>query len=141
MSAAINILIIDDEPYIRFTMSMILKRAGYNAAVAANAREGFRQLKSQNFQLVLLDVHMPGVSGMQLLPEIRRHFPDLPVIILTGYGSSEIQESALRLGVGGFLQKPMEPSIILNRIKDTLLNQPPLIKKDLINNLRLVDLP
>lgn len=120
MFAANKILIIDDEPNICETMSMILQRAGYMTCVAMNAQEGLRQIKNQNFHLVLLDIHMPFVSGMQILPEIKRHLPELLVMILTGYGSPEIQDTALRQGVNGFLHKPIEPTILLSKIKDTI---------------------
>ncbi|MGE5224766.1 MAG: response regulator [Omnitrophica WOR_2 bacterium] len=129
MLAANKILIIDDEPNICETMSMILKRAGYITSVAMNAQEGLRQIKSQNFHLVLLDINMPFVSGMQILPEIKRHLPELLVMILTGYGSPEIQDAALCLGVNGFLHKPIEPSILLSKIKDTFRGKQSSIRK------------
>lgn len=133
MLAANKILIIDDEPNICETLSTILKRAGYITSVALNAQEGLRQIKNQNFQLVLLDINMPLVSGMQILPEIKRYLPGLLVMILTGYGSSEIHENALRLGVNGFLHKPIEPSILLTKIKDTITGKQSSIQKGFAN--------
>lgn len=123
-----RILIVDDEPRLRATMDIIFKNAGYISNVAANAHEALETLRKNHFNVVLLDVKMPGVNGLQLLPEILHLYPGLPVVILTGYGTPEIASEAVRMGVKDYIQKPVEPANLLARLGDLMKREYPLAR-------------
>ena len=119
-TAACNILVIDDEPNLRASLAMILKRAGYTTTVAASAQEALEMFPSKSFDLVFLDLQMPGMSGMQLLPKLIKLSPQLPVVILTGNGSLDSAQEALLLGARGYLMKPINPWEIIDRVASIL---------------------
>lgn len=118
MGIAYSILIIDDETNLRCTLGIILQRAGYLVTGASGAQEALQLLSARKHDLVFLDLKMPGMDGMQLLPEILRIDPDLPVLILTANASLETAIRALGLGAEGYLLKPLDPDQILNRVKE-----------------------
>lgn len=123
MNPASKILIIDDEPNLRSTLAIILKRGGYSVDSVADAQAALQKLISERFDLVFLDLKMPGMSGMQLLPEVRLLYPDMPILILTANASLETAIEALRLGARGYLLKPLDPSQILVRLEEIFREQ------------------
>lgn len=108
-----TILIVDDEQMIRDLLVDILSAAGnYRLLTAANGEEALTVFTNQEVDLVLTDLRMPGVGGLELLAELRRIKDDVPVVILTGYGKSEDVIEALRLGASNFLMKPQEIKLV-----------------------------
>lgn len=108
-----TILIVDDEQMIRELLVDILSAAGnYRLLTAANGEEALTVFTNQEVDLVLTDLRMPGVTGLELLAELRRIKEDVPVIILTGYGRREDVVEALRLGASNFLMKPQEIKLV-----------------------------
>jgi DNA-binding NtrC family response regulator len=124
-----SILIIDDEPKLRYSLSMILVKAGFSVTEANGAQEALDALHKKPFDLVFLDLNMPGMGGMQLLPEILHLYPGIPVIILTGNGSLETAEKAINWGVRGYLLKPMSPFEIIDRVSKVIKEERLLKKK------------
>lgn len=120
------ILIIDDELNLRSSLSYILQRVGYQVITAGNAQEALQHLVSQRFDLVFLDLKMPGMDGMELLPEIRLIDPHLPVIILTANNSLETAIQTMRKGARGYLMKPFDPEQILARADEVIQEEKPL---------------
>ncbi len=112
-----TILIIDDEPKLARSLALILQRAGYRVSTAATAHEGLQALQAGAFDLVFLDIKLPDQSGIQLLPQIRSLYPDMPVIILTAHASLETAIEAVRSGATDYLLKPIDPEAILARVK------------------------
>ncbi|MBI1387068.1 MAG: response regulator [bacterium] len=107
------ILIVDDEQMIRELLVDILSSAGnYRILTAANGEEALHVFTNHEVDLVLTDLRMPGMSGIELLAELRRIKEDIPVIILTGYGRREDVIEALRLGASNFLMKPQEIKLV-----------------------------
>ena len=102
MDSHYSILIVDDEPNLRTTLSLILQRDGYTVTTAGNADEAHEQLHARQFDLVFLDIKMPKKSGLILLTEIKQQFPDLPVLLLTAFASLESAIEAVRRGVDMF---------------------------------------
>ncbi len=115
-----TILIIDDEVNLRSSLSYILQRVGYQVKTASGAQEALHHLVSQQFDLVFLDLQMPGMDGMQLLPEIQLINPHLPVIILTANANLETAIQTMRRGARGYLMKPFDPEQILARADEVL---------------------
>jgi DNA-binding response OmpR family regulator len=111
-----TILIIDDEPKLARSLALILQRAGYRVTTAGTAKEGMQFLQSGAFDLVFLDIKLPDQSGIQVLPQIRKLYPDMPVVILTAHASLETAIEAVRAGATDYLLKPIDPEAILARV-------------------------
>jgi DNA-binding NtrC family response regulator len=115
-----SVLIIDDEANLRSTLGIILQRGGYAVRGAANAQEALQILSGSKFDLIFLDLKMPGMDGMQLLPIIRSQHVETPVLVLTANASLDTAIEALRMGARGYLLKPIDPSQILSRVYEVL---------------------
>jgi len=108
-----SILVVDDDLNLRQTLVMILRNAGYEVFFAENAQKCLLLLQTREYHLMVLDHKMPDMNGMTLLSVIRRTYPDLPVVFLTGNGSPELEKEAWEKGVKGYLIKPADPEKIL----------------------------
>jgi DNA-binding response OmpR family regulator len=118
-----SILIIDDEPNLRRSLALILQRAGYSVNTAENDRDVKHYLSAGAYDLVFLDLKMPEVNGMELLPEMRQMYPEMPVLILTAHATLESAIEAVRKGARDYLLKPIDPEEILARVKQILDEQ------------------
>ena len=116
-SAGAKILVIDDESAIRESLELLLTLEGYQVRMAVDGEEGLRILDQDNFDLVLLDLALPGQSGLDLLPQIKNRQPDLPVIMITAYGTVENVVEAIRAGAENFVQKPWDNEKLLADIR------------------------
>lgn len=115
-----SILVVDDEAGLRLTLSLIFQKNGYKVEAASNGNEALEKLTLQTFDLVFLDLNMPGMSGTELLVEIHSRHPRLPVLILTAHATLESAIQAVRLGARDYLVKPAEPTVLLARAADIL---------------------
>lgn len=106
MAAARRLLVIDDDKNIRTTLRQALEGDGRAVETAADGAEGLERLRAEPFDLVLLDLKMPKMSGQDVLAEARRHRPDVPVVIITAHGDVETAVEALQAGAAHFIQKP-----------------------------------
>lgn len=102
-----RILVIDDEPAVAGVLAEALRDDGNDVIVAGGGEEGLQVLAQNPPDAVFLDIVMPGMDGIEVLRRIRVVYPDLPVIILSGWASPGQLESARRLGVTDVLQKPV----------------------------------
>jgi two-component system OmpR family response regulator len=103
-----HVLVVDDEPEMRDLLRKVLEKEGYRVSVAADGREAARALLGPRPDLVITDLLMPDVGGLDLLTEIRRTHPDLPVIIVTAFGDWHTYSRALELGAAAFISKPLK---------------------------------
>ena len=103
-----HILVVDDEELYRRALERILRRVGHSVSTARNAAEAMAVVTSGPLDLVLCDVKMPGISGLELVRQIKDVHPDLPCIVVTGYGSAESSLDALRAGAFWYLEKPFD---------------------------------
>src|ERR687884_119905 len=94
-----RILVVDDETPIRVTMSDMLRRRGYDVVAAASGEEALALLHQRPFDLLLLDLRMPGLSGLDIAQRARELHPDAAIIILTGHGSLDSAVEGIHLGV------------------------------------------
>lgn len=115
-----KILVVDDEPNLLHSLAYILNRAGYDITTAQNVNNVIAALKLKTFDLIILDLKMPDMDGLSLLRSIRLWHPQIPVFILTAYGSFESAIEALRLEARDYLQKPVDPASLLDRIHQLL---------------------
>jgi len=104
----VTVLVVDDEELYRRALERILKRVGYEVVTARDASEAMRVVSTQPLDLVLSDVKMPGINGLELVRQIHEFDADLPCIVITGYGSAESSVDALRAGAFWYLEKPFE---------------------------------
>lgn len=100
------VLIVDDEKNIRLTVSQSLESIGLDTDTAMNGEEALAKLKANDYSLILLDLKMPGMDGMQVLRRIREVRPEVRVIVITAYGTVESAVEAMKLGTVDFVQKP-----------------------------------
>ena len=116
-----SLLIVDDEHNIRLTLSRALETLKVDIDTAANGEEALAKLKEKEFTLILLDLRMPGMTGMEVLQKLREIRPDIRVIIMTAYGTIESAVEAMKLGAVDFIQKPFVPAEIrelVSRVMD-----------------------
>ena len=115
-----TILVIDDELGIREGCRRVLVREGHQVVVAATGEDGWQQIQSGQFDLVLLDVMMPDIGGMELLKRIVAFDPDLVCIIITGYATVELAVQAIRQGAHNFIAKPFDANTLLVTVQQGL---------------------
>src|SRR6202789_855216 len=119
-SSAASILVIDDEAAIRESLEVLLTLEGYRVRMANDGEQGLRALEQDNFDLVLLDLALPGQSGLELLPQIRERQPETPVIMITAYGTVDNVVEAVRAGAENFVQKPWDNEKLLADIRSAV---------------------
>ena len=117
MATKIRVLMVDDEAQFRKTTRKILSKKGFEAILAASGEEALEQL-SEHPDVVVLDIKMPGMNGHQVLKEIRRRNPELPVIMLTGHGSRPSAREARVAGAFDYLSKPCDINLLAAKIKE-----------------------
>ncbi len=137
MSLKKTILVVDDEKNLRMSLSFMLQKEGYEVENAANGREALEHLRARSWDLMFLDLNMPGMSGIDLLVEIHMQYPFLSVLILTAHATLETAVQAVRLGARDYLIKPAEPNLILVRVSEILTeDRQPLRKKEIVGEIQ-----
>jgi DNA-binding response OmpR family regulator len=106
------VLIVDDEKNILLTLSQSLEVLQLETDTATNGEEALAKLKEKEFGLILLDIRMPGMDGMEVLRQVREIRPDIRIIMISAYGTIEVAVEAMKLGAVDFIQKPFSPEEI-----------------------------
>ncbi len=117
-----SILIIEDDSLIRESMSEVLSMDHYNVEMAGSADEGFEKLTKRKFALALVDMRLPDSGGIDILKKAKDRYPDLDIIMMTGFGTVETAVEAMKMGARDYLTKPInddELRILIRRIFDT----------------------
>jgi DNA-binding NtrC family response regulator len=115
------ILIVDDEPIVRESIRDWLKNSGYQVATAETGEEALEMVEKEDFSVVVLDVRLPGKTGIKVLQELKALKPQIKSIIITAYPTAEMSAEAKKLGAVDFLIKPIAPDDLERLIKETLL--------------------
>lgn len=113
-----SILIIDDEESIRSTLSQALRDEGYQVSSAASGMDGLDSIRHQRPDVILLDIWMPGMDGLEVLKQIKADWPDLAVVMMSGHGNIETAVKATKLGAFDFAEKPLSLEKILVLIQN-----------------------
>jgi DNA-binding NtrC family response regulator len=113
-----NVLLVDDEVDFLETLTKRLRRRNVNTFEARNSYEAFQVLQHEPIDVVVLDVKMPGIDGIQALREIKRLYPSVEVIMLTGHANVEVALEGMELGAFDYLMKPMDTDELLYKIQD-----------------------
>ena len=114
------ILIVDDEPIVRESIRDWLQEAGYPVATAESGEEALKMMETQDFSVLVLDVRLPGKTGVQILREVKTLKPQIKSIIITAYPSAELAVEAMKLGAVDYLIKPVAPDELERLIRETL---------------------
>lgn len=113
----INILVVDDEPVARQSLSDILRLEGYNVTAVANGEQAVEHVRNYAVDLIVLDLKMPGMNGLDVVQVVNQVSPDTEIILLTAFGSMESAVEALRQRVHDYLLKPASPGQILESVR------------------------
>ncbi len=129
---ASHILVVDDDDRIRTLLKQYLARHGYRVSLAANGEEARKLMGAVEFDLIILDVMMPGVSGFDLTEKIRAA-SNVPIILLTARGLADDRVEGLRRGADDYLSKPFDPRELLLRVTALLRRSAPQAKQDMLS--------
>ncbi|HLP61572.1 MAG TPA: sigma-54 dependent transcriptional regulator [Candidatus Deferrimicrobium sp.] len=114
----LKILVIDDDPSIRNMLAIVLKKAGYDVTCTESGKTSLEKLKKESFDLIISDIKMPDINGIDLLKKIKSITPEIPVIMITAYASANDAVEAMKLGAEDYVTKPFnldELKIIIDR--------------------------
>ncbi len=115
-----QVLVIDDEESIRFGLTRLLQQGGYSCITAGTAGEGFQLFTTHNPAVVLLDLRLPDMEGLEFMKKLKETDKYVSIIIMTAYGTIETAVNALKLGAENFLTKPIDPDGLLVLLRKTL---------------------
>src|SRR3712207_6125530 len=118
-----RVLVVDDEEPIRLTMSDLLRRRGYEVITAENGEAALALIHQRPFDLLLLDLKMPGLSGIEVAKRARERQPEAAIIILTGHGSLDSAIDSMHLQVFDYMLKTTSPREVLGRVAAALEQQ------------------
>jgi FixJ family two-component response regulator len=123
MSKLSDIAVVDDDESVCKALKRLLNSAGYHASTFTRGAEFLRSVETRRPDCVVLDVHMPGMTGLEVLARLRQNNPELPVIIITAYDDRETHQKSLQAGAL-FLRKPFNDQALLDAIHDALGPRP-----------------
>ncbi|EKB54712.1 response regulator transcription factor [Facklamia hominis] len=135
-----HILVVDDEPSIVILLEYTLKQAGYKVSIARDGKAAYDMISSQNFDLVLLDIMLPKMDGMEVCRRIRQERIQVPIIMLTAKSEEYDKIIGLELGADDYITKPFSPREVIARIKavsrrtNSPSNRPIIEKNDALEN-------
>jgi len=120
MSATWDVLVVDDEAVIRDAVRLILGAEGWRVAGAEDAESALSHEALASCRLVLCDMMLPGQSGLEVVREVRRRRPEVPIVLITGYATAENATRAIEAGASAFLAKPFDDTELLNQVRSVL---------------------
>ncbi|MBN1356464.1 response regulator [bacterium] len=114
------ILIVDDEVTVQDSLKIILNYQGYDVDLASSGKEGLECLGKKHFDLLVLDLKMPDMNGFDILTHVRNQYPQLKVILITGFGTLDIARQALAQGAMNYFDKPIDLNRFIQKVKKAL---------------------
>lgn len=118
-----RVLVVDDDPIVGQCFEQVLAPKGYAVIRARGGVEALDRLEREEYDVVYTDIKMPGMSGIEVARRIRASSPWLPVVIVTGYGSQQNRAEAAKIGVKGFIMKPLSPEVIEHSADSILIEE------------------
>jgi DNA-binding NtrC family response regulator len=118
-----KVMLVDDEERFLLTTSKLLAKMGYDIMVATGGEEALEKLRTHNIHVVVLDVKMPGMDGIETLKAIKRRYPTVEVIMLTGHGTVESAVDGLKSGATDYLTKPADVKELIEKAEKAFENR------------------
>jgi DNA-binding response OmpR family regulator len=118
-----RVLVVDDEANLRQTLARILHQLGCDVTTAADGSEALQRLEAAPYELVYLDIRLPGMDGLQVLRQVHDRYPQVAVVLLTAHASIGSAVEAVRLGATDYLIKPITPEALIARTRSILTDQ------------------
>src|SRR3989338_2682445 len=115
-----TVLVVDDEKDIRDALSAVLDDEGYTVASAGSSEEAMKKLEAGPAEIVLLDIWLPGMDGIEALKEMKKRHPEIPVIMISGHASIETAVKATKLGAYDFIEKPLSLDKVIITVEHAL---------------------
>ncbi len=115
-----KIIIIDDDQSLHSVFTRILTKEGYTVENAETGKEALEKIRNQTFDAALIDVKLPDVNGLDLLPELNKTAPTMIKLVITGFEIPDGRNVALQLGADDFFKKPLHPDVLLKALKEKL---------------------
>ncbi|EDZ62124.1 two component response regulator [Sulfurimonas gotlandica GD1] len=120
-----NVLIVEDDSFIREQLSRILKKLFKEIYIAVDGKDGLSKYKENknNIHIIITDLNMPHIGGLQMIEYIKEIDKDIPILILSAHSESHFFMKSIRLGVDGYLQKPLDSDLLMDLIKKVVLKK------------------
>jgi len=115
-----RILVVDDESIVLDSCRKVLMSEGYDVILVPSADKALAAMENDDFSLLLVDVMMPEHDGLYLMGEVKKKWPDIPVIVMSGYDTTETIQEAAEKGSAAFINKPFTPDELINAIQKVL---------------------
>ena len=115
-----TILVVEDNEANMYLARYILENSGFNVLEARNGLDGVQKATTEDVDLILMDIQLPDIDGLEATKRIRKLKSDLPIVALTSYAMSSDKERSLKAGCTGYLSKPIDPDTIVSQINDYL---------------------
>ena len=112
-----RILIVDDDEALRDSLELVLYSEGYTVVSADTGEAALARIEEHPVDVVLCDLRMPGIDGFELMPQIARHLPDVPIVLMSAYGTQDLAVEAMRRGAYDYLAKPFQPTEVVLTLK------------------------
>ena len=112
----LRILIVDDEPSVGDALRLVLESNGYEVVLVTKGLDGIDQVRARSFGFGVVDLFLTDISGFQVITDIRKHQPEIPLVLITAHGTPQVFAEAKKLGAIGALAKPFPPAEILKLI-------------------------
>ena len=114
----VNILLVDDEEEFVKALSERIQLRAPGSEIAFNGKQALKKIEDKRPDVMVLDLKMPGMDGLEVLRHVKKAYPELPVIILTGHGTEKDEKKALRLGAYQYLKKPVRIETLLKHVNN-----------------------
>jgi len=113
-----KILVVDDEESVRVILKQMLEQGGYVVEVANDGEEALESMKGTHFDMLVSDINMPVMNGVELLNKAKESFPMMPVIFITAYGKDKVIIEAMKVGLADYIEKPFKMDGVLKTVKE-----------------------
>lgn len=115
-----KVLVVDDDMVVGHSINRVLTGQGYQVWETMSGMEALEALGHQRYDMVFTDIRMPGMDGLEMTARMKKDYPEMPVVVITGYGTEVNEKEAHNLGVAGFLRKPLSPETIIENAERVL---------------------
>lgn len=115
-----KVLVVDDDSVVGQSINRVLTEQGYKVREATSGLEALEELGHQHYDMVFTDLRMPGMDGLDMASRMKKYHPEMPIVVITGYGTEASELKARELGVAAFLHKPLSPEMIIDNAERVL---------------------